>query len=162
MNNFILAILTYGEGYHNYHHTFASDYRNGIRWWQFDPPKYIIWGLSKLGLASDLKRADALMIKKKLVQADRKLLIEHLEQVPNPEAGAFKHAVENLAEKVSETIVNAKTQLEAYRALKREGRREDIKKLRREIRRMKNNVRQDMKTWRRLTRLILKLQPATA
>ena len=72
VNNFFLAFLTYGEGYHNFHHTFASDYRNGIRWYQFDPTKYLIWTLSKLGLASGLKRTDGLMIKKKLVQADRK------------------------------------------------------------------------------------------
>ena len=37
-----LAFLTYGEGYHNFHHQFAHDYRNGIRWWQWDPSKWII------------------------------------------------------------------------------------------------------------------------
>ena len=45
----------------------SADYRNGIRWYQFDPSKYLIWLLSKFGLASDLKRTDPLMIKKRLL-----------------------------------------------------------------------------------------------
>ena len=36
-DNDLLAFLTYGEGYHNYHHLFQWDYRNGVRWWQYDP-----------------------------------------------------------------------------------------------------------------------------
>ncbi len=35
-----LAFLTYGEGYHNFHHRFASDYRNGYRWYHWDPTKW--------------------------------------------------------------------------------------------------------------------------
>src|SRR5262249_11812558 len=34
------ALLTLGEGYHNFHHRFQGDYRNGIRWWHFDPTKW--------------------------------------------------------------------------------------------------------------------------
>ena len=43
------AFLTYGEGYHNFHHIFQADYRNGIRWWQWDPTKWMISLCSKLG-----------------------------------------------------------------------------------------------------------------
>ncbi len=49
-------ILTNGEGYHNFHHRFPHDYRNGIRWYDWDPSKWIIFTLSKLGLAWDLKK----------------------------------------------------------------------------------------------------------
>ena len=35
-DNFWLAIATWGEGYHNYHHIFQYDYRNGVKWWQYD------------------------------------------------------------------------------------------------------------------------------
>jgi stearoyl-CoA desaturase (delta-9 desaturase) len=52
-DNAILALLTFGEGYHNYHHAFANDYRNGVRWWHFDPSKWIVWTASKLGLAKN-------------------------------------------------------------------------------------------------------------
>ena len=55
-DSWIAAIFTMGEGYHNYHHEFQWDYRNGVKPWQLDPSKWFIWGLSKLGLASDLKR----------------------------------------------------------------------------------------------------------
>jgi len=52
----LAALLTLGEGYHNYHHRFPSDYRNGVRWYQFDPTKWLIWTLGKLRLASGLRR----------------------------------------------------------------------------------------------------------
>src|SRR5206468_2641426 len=59
VDNYIISLLTFGEGYHNYHHTFANDYRNGIRWYHFDPTKWLIWSLHKLGLAFDLKRMNS-------------------------------------------------------------------------------------------------------
>ncbi|WP_333608402.1 acyl-CoA desaturase [Arsukibacterium sp.] len=54
-DNGVLAFLTYGEGYHNYHHIFEYDYRNGIRWWQFDPTKWLIKTCSWLGLTHNLR-----------------------------------------------------------------------------------------------------------
>ena len=51
-----MALVTFGEGYHNYHHEFPYDYRNGVKPWQFDPTKWIIWTLSKVGLAKKLRR----------------------------------------------------------------------------------------------------------
>jgi len=51
----ITALLTLGEGYHNYHHEFPQDYRNGIKWFQYDPTKWTILALYHLGLAYDLK-----------------------------------------------------------------------------------------------------------
>ena len=52
----LMAFFTFGEGYHNYHHTFQYDYRNGIKKFSFDPTKWAIWLLSKVGLTSNLKR----------------------------------------------------------------------------------------------------------
>ncbi len=54
-DNPILAFFTYGEGYHNFHHLFANDYRNGIRWWQWDPTKWLIRCMSLVGLARKLR-----------------------------------------------------------------------------------------------------------
>lgn len=62
-DNPILAVLTWGEGYHNYHHYFQYDYRNGVKWWQYDPTKWLILGLSKVGLAKNLKTVDDLTIR---------------------------------------------------------------------------------------------------
>jgi stearoyl-CoA desaturase (delta-9 desaturase) len=55
-DSWMLALVTFGEGYHNYHHEFQHDYRNGVKPWQIDPTKWIIWVLSKIGLVSDLRR----------------------------------------------------------------------------------------------------------
>lgn len=54
-DNFITALATIGEGYHNFHHEFPMDFRNAVQWYQYDPTKWFIWGMSKLGLASNLK-----------------------------------------------------------------------------------------------------------
>lgn len=57
-DHWITALFTLGEGFHNFHHQFPIDYRNGIRFYHFDPTKWIIYGLSMIGLTSDLKRVD--------------------------------------------------------------------------------------------------------
>lgn len=56
-DSFLTALVTMGEGYHNFHHRFANDYRNGVRWFHFDPTKWWVWTLSKVNLTWDLKRA---------------------------------------------------------------------------------------------------------
>jgi stearoyl-CoA desaturase (Delta-9 desaturase) len=55
-DSWIMAIFTFGEGYHNYHHEFQHDYRNGVKWWQWDPTKWTIWTLEKLHLVRGLRR----------------------------------------------------------------------------------------------------------
>jgi stearoyl-CoA desaturase (Delta-9 desaturase) len=55
-DNLFISILTLGEGYHNYHHQFPSDYRNGHRWFHWDPTKWFISSMSIVGLAKKLKR----------------------------------------------------------------------------------------------------------
>lgn len=160
VNNFILAFLTYGEGYHNFHHTFASDYRNGVRWYQFDPTKYLIWGLSKMGLATGLKRTDALMIKKRLVQADRKLLIEHLSEIRDSNSQALTEYVEQLSEKLSATITSAKTAMDRYSSLDRNQNRIEVEELKAKFKELRGEISRDLKTWRRLCNFVLKMQPA--
>ena len=61
-DSFLLAWFTFGEGYHNYHHEFQHDYRNGVKPWQIDPTKWIIWTLSKLRLVRGLRRVPAAKI----------------------------------------------------------------------------------------------------
>jgi stearoyl-CoA desaturase (Delta-9 desaturase) len=56
-DNWLIALLTNGEGYHSFHHRFPTDYRNGVRWYHWDPSKWAIAVLARLGLAWDLKRA---------------------------------------------------------------------------------------------------------
>lgn len=55
-DNWITALVTMGEGFHNFHHQFPLDYRNGVRYFHYDPTKWLIYALSKLGLARNLRR----------------------------------------------------------------------------------------------------------
>ena len=66
-DNPVLAVITYGEGYHNFHHIFAHDYRNGVRWWQWDPSKWLIGSLEYAGLTWRLKRTPTFQIQRALL-----------------------------------------------------------------------------------------------
>jgi stearoyl-CoA desaturase (delta-9 desaturase) len=73
-DSWIMAIVTLGEGYHNYHHEFQYDYRNGVKPWQFDPTKWVIWILSKLRLAKKLRRVpEERILLAELAEARRRL-----------------------------------------------------------------------------------------
>ncbi len=54
-NNWWVALLTGGEGWHNNHHAHPVSARHGLKWYEFDPNYYGIWLLKKLGLAHDIK-----------------------------------------------------------------------------------------------------------
>lgn len=73
-DSWIMALFTYGEGYHNYHHEFEYDYRNGVKAWQWDPTKWTIWLLSKVGLTSNLRTvSDAKILLAEMTEARRRL-----------------------------------------------------------------------------------------
>lgn len=156
-DNFVLAFLTVGEGYHNYHHTFASDYRNGHRWYHFDPGKWVIWTLSRVGLTHGLKRSDRWAIQRKLVQEDRKLLLEHLRQ-------QMRQGSQNLEQQVTGLATRITEKLQAIRLSTLERASESCKERRRAMRlaikQLKRDLREDQRNWRRLCRAIL--SPATS
>jgi stearoyl-CoA desaturase (delta-9 desaturase) len=54
-NNFLLAILTMGEGWHNNHHKAQSYARQGFRWWQVDVSYYVIRLLALVGIVWDVR-----------------------------------------------------------------------------------------------------------
>ena len=83
-DSWFMALLTFGEGYHNYHHEFQHDYRNGVKPWQFDPTKWAAWTLSKLGLASDLRRVPDEKIELAEIRQKDKQLAEQLSNTPEP------------------------------------------------------------------------------
>lgn len=77
----VMAVLAFGEGYHNYHHSFPFDYRNGVKVWQFDPAKWMIWTLSKVGLVRDLRRAPEAVVLKAKIEVQFEKAKERMEQV---------------------------------------------------------------------------------
>jgi stearoyl-CoA desaturase (Delta-9 desaturase) len=100
----ITALVTLGEGYHNFHHEFPSDYRNAIEWHQYDPTKWSIWLWSKLGLAYDLKQFRSNEIEKGRVQQLQKKLDQKrtrldwgvpLDQLPVIEWDDFQEQAKN-------------------------------------------------------------------
>ena len=104
-DNAVVALLTFGEGYHNFHHMFAHDYRNGVRWWQWDPSKWFICAMQWIGLTTGLKRVPWFKIQRAVLdnqfrRAERQLArqtdgaqIEQLRRRVAEEYGAFRAAV---------------------------------------------------------------------
>ncbi|KAH9861930.1 hypothetical protein IAQ61_010131 [Plenodomus lingam] len=73
----LTALVTMGEGYHNFHHEFPSDYRNAIIWYQYDPTKWLIYAMSRLPffpLSYNLKTFRSNEIEKGRLQQQQKAL----------------------------------------------------------------------------------------
>ena len=71
-NNWLLALLTLGEGWHNNHHHYPTSTRQGFYWWEIDITYYGLYILSKLGLIWDLKRVpDHILDKGRIPQTER-------------------------------------------------------------------------------------------
>ena len=159
VDNYILAVLTVGEGYHNYHHTFPNDYRNGVRWYHFDPTKWTIWTLSKLGLASDLKRFSRYRIGKRLVLEDRRVLLERLKQRAESGRRELEHKIHRLADCIHEKLSRMHALAEELRMLKS---RKAGKAAREELRTLRRSLRRDWRSWSHLCGVVLDVEPAFA
>ncbi|KJY83830.1 acyl-CoA desaturase [Vibrio galatheae] len=82
-DNAVLAVFTFGEGYHNYHHIFENDYRNGIYWWQYDPTKWLIKSCSFLGLTKKLRVTPKIKIEKAKAKQALSTASRNIDQLPN-------------------------------------------------------------------------------
>ncbi|MDZ5761170.1 putative acyl-CoA desaturase [Lyticum sinuosum] len=85
-----MAPMVLGENWHNFHHAFGRDYRNGHKWYHFDMHKWIIWGMYKLGLAWDLVitsedriNATVIEMKKNTIKPRMESLIAAAEAIAN-------------------------------------------------------------------------------
>src|SRR5262249_57465211 len=87
-DSWVTAVITMGEGFHNFHHTFPADYRNGANPWEYDPTKWILNGFTVMGLAKNLLRTPEPVILKAKLRMEAK----------RAEAGlqAHPHAAEKL------------------------------------------------------------------
>ena len=68
-NNWLVALLVFGEGWHNNHHAFPVSARHGLHRWQLDVSWWVIRGLEKLRLVSNVKVPDAAQLERRRVQA---------------------------------------------------------------------------------------------
>lgn len=69
-NNFWLALLTLGEGWHNNHHHYPSAVRQGFYWWEVDVTYYLLLTLSKVGLIRDLRPVPSHALERDRLPAD--------------------------------------------------------------------------------------------
>lgn len=163
VNNFIISLLTFGEGYHNYHHTFANDYRNGVRWYQWDPTKWLIWTLNKFGLAHSLKRMDAYTIQKRLVMERKNLLMQRISTAWENQKEELEKQINEISESITNKINQFVQLMEKYRELKNESKEYQLlQEIRAEIKSLKRSMKQDWRTWKELSRTILNGKMAAA
>lgn len=155
VNNWIISLLTFGEGYHNYHHTFANDYRNGIRWFHWDPTKWLIWTLNKLGLAESLRRVDPLTINKRMVIERRNLLVQRLSQKWDIKKEEFEKQINEIADRIV-------LKINEFYQLKKQYQQSKCKQLYDELKQLKRSLQQDWKDWKKLSTLILNPYPKWA
>ncbi|MEM1248010.1 MAG: fatty acid desaturase [Acidobacteriota bacterium] len=162
----LLALLTFGEGYHNYHHAFQTDYRNGVRFWQFDPSKWVIWTLSKIGLARDLRRIPAETIRMARIREKGRLLERRLEMARegNELLETAQQMVQELEEKLEEMHLRCRRLLTQYskeysrrtnRRLERP--RQQLEELKAELQQVRREFRATVKEWQAAHRLALTL-----
>jgi stearoyl-CoA desaturase (Delta-9 desaturase) len=83
-NNWLLALLTMGEGWHNNHHAYQSAARQGFRWWQYDVTFYILKLLSFCGILWELQSPPA-----SLLRGEQRLGSRVIEKVAQQLAASF-------------------------------------------------------------------------
>lgn len=163
VNNYIISFLTFGEGYHNYHHTFANDYRNGIRWYHFDPTKWMIWFFYKLGLANNLKKVDAVLIEKRMVIEHKRLLIDRLAELWHIKREELESKVNALSDEILQKLAKVnELKMRCIEFQKQHSSSEVLADLRLELSRIHGSLKEDFNKWSLLSREILKLKPLKA
>jgi len=131
-DSMIMAIFTFGEGYHNFHHEFQHDYRNGVKAWQFDPTKWGIWTLHKLGLATNLRTVPEERILKAQIAEKQRILTETLSTSPHPISDSLHAMLHTAQERMHEAMVHWEKHLADYRSAA-ERRHEISRRHRREL-----------------------------
>lgn len=110
-DSWFVSWFTFGEGYHNYHHKFQWDYRNGVKWFAYDPSKWIIQFLSYLGITYDLKKTKDYMVIENSINSIRVQLDEKLVTSTENCKVFYNNKVEQLHLK-SESILKSWKELE--------------------------------------------------
>ena len=113
-----LALLTYGEGYHNFHHKFQADYRNGVRWYQWDPSKWLILAANRLGLADRLNRTPTRSILRAKLAMDLKHVQKNLHWTPREWWARISVQLERRKQRIEIAHVRLLEARARYRALK--------------------------------------------
>jgi len=149
-DSWFMALLTFGEGYHNYHHEFQHDYRNGVKPWQFDPTKWMAWLLSKARLTSDLRTVPNEKIMLAEIDQKERQLKDQLSRQPRPVCekaqALFTEAGEKLAA-AAEAWEAAKNEYSKAYKRKLELTKEQLAELRAKLEAAVAELREAMHEW---------------
>ncbi len=146
----IVAILTCGEGYHNFHHRFQYDYRNGIRWFQFDPTKWLIKSLETLRLAKGLRRASDLHIFRARLDIQRAQAEQKLVGLSHEFSERMKQKIHNTHEALLSAYGRWRELKQEYRSMKKSlghKREEFALKIKRDLQRASSNYMLTRASW---------------
>jgi stearoyl-CoA desaturase (delta-9 desaturase) len=149
VDNPIMAILTFGEGYHNYHHSFSNDYRNGVKWYHFDPTKWFILLLHTFGLVNNLRKVNKYIIKKKKMLRDKGVLLEKLNEIVAVKKENLEIMIHDLSERISTNI----TEIRKVRTEKKQQKNIDKGKLKV----LRKSLRRDFISWKKLVKMVTSL-----
>ena len=167
-DNPVLAFLTYGEGYHNFHHIFDRDYRNAVRWWQWDPTKWLIYALSRLGLTRKLQKVPDVTIERARLAMQFRRAQAALEQRPRglqlPDLEALRARVAREYESFQSTLAEWTRLRDEWYADKRQqlAARWEEASFRNHVREIEYRLRMQRRRMRLLTAQILAPRPLSA
>lgn len=149
-DSLLMAFFTFGEGYHNFHHEFQYDYRNGVKPWQFDPTKWTIWLLQKMGLVSKLRTVPEERILKAEIAERQRRLSEQLAAGRHTVSDALQELLHNAQDRMQEALANWEQHLVAYRAAgerRHEMSRHHRRELKRKVEAAADHLRLAMREW---------------
>lgn len=144
----LMAVCTFGEGYHNFHHEFQHDYRNGVKPWQFDPTKWTIWLLSKVGLVEGLRTVPEEKILKAQIAEHERRLQAHIDQ--HPPTDSLHTMLETARTRLNVAMERWETLLVQYReAAERRGEisRREMRALKKDVREAADQLRTSIRHW---------------
>jgi stearoyl-CoA desaturase (delta-9 desaturase) len=117
-DSFICAMLTHGEGYHSFHHRFPSDYRNGIRWYHWDPTKWTVRLLSFVGLATNIKRTEESQILAARTLVEKELADQRMAKLQqHPQLALAAKQLDEFYARLRETLQQWEAKAGEYRRM---------------------------------------------
>jgi len=152
-DNWFVAMLTLGEGYHSFHHRFPTDFRNGIRWYQWDPSKWLITSFKAMGLATDLRTAPLPQIEQARMQAAMKLVKSQIEATE----GTIGEEIRRRAHVAMEHLETALKLWRQHIEEKAEGMSKSWRETRR---RSRQHVQQSRRQWKWVVRTLRRVPQA--
>jgi stearoyl-CoA desaturase (delta-9 desaturase) len=103
-DNWLVALLTLGEGYHSFHHRFPSDFRNGIQWYHWDPAKWWIRALRWSGLASELRTTNPPQVEHARLRAAMRLVEPRLAAAPEKIGDDVRRRINKAVEHLEKAV----------------------------------------------------------